>query len=87
MTPQRLADIVLSTSERAHPSYSKEQHLAWALGLLATTVVNKNTNDNVVWARLEAQLAAVTDNTSSEHDVDLSALDQLARATAPTKNR
>jgi hypothetical protein len=87
MTPQRLADMVLSTSESAHPEYTKEQHLAWAIGILASTVVNKNSNDNVVWARLEAQLAAVADNTSNEHDVDLSALDQLARASTPTKNR
>jgi hypothetical protein len=83
MTPQRLADIVLSTSERAHPNYSKEQHLAWALGLLATTVLYKNSNDNVVWARLEAQLAAVTSNS----DVDLSALDQLARESKPKQSR
>jgi len=87
MTPQRLADTVIATSQTAHPNYSKEQHLAWAIGLLATTVLNKNSNDNVIWARLEAQLAAVADNTSNEHDVDLSALDQLARASTPTKNR
>ena len=84
MTPHALADIVLSTSERAHPSYSKEQHLAWSIGLLATTVVNKNSNDNVVWARLEAQLAAITDNSN---DIDLSALDQLARSTKPKQVR
>ena len=87
MTPQRLADIVLDTSQTAHPRYSKEQHLAWALGILASTVVHKNSYDNVVWARLEAQLAAVADNTSSDRDIDLSALDQLARASTPTKNR
>jgi len=84
MTPQRLADIVLSTSERAHPNYSKEQHLAWAIGILATTVVNKNTNDNVIWARLEQQLAAVADNSN---DIDLSALDQLARSSKPKQVR
>ena len=75
MTPQRLADMVLSTSQTAHPNYSKEQHLAWSIGLLATTVLYKNSNDNVIWARLEQQLEAMTSNS----DVDLSALDQLAR--------
>ena len=84
MTPQRLADMVLSTSQTAHPNYSKEQHLAWSIGLLATTVLYKNTNDNVIWARLEAQLAAVTDNSN---DIDLSALDQLARASLPKQSR
>ena len=83
MTPQRLADMVLSTSQTAHPNYSKEQHLAWSIGLLATTVLYKNSNDNVIWARLEQQLEAMTSNS----DVDLSALDQLARASKPTKNR
>jgi hypothetical protein len=81
MTPQRLADIVISTSESAHPNYTREQHLAWAIGILAATVLHKNSNDNVVWARLEAQLEAMTS------DIDLSALDQLARSTKPTKNR
>jgi hypothetical protein len=83
MTPQRLADMVLSTSQTAHPNYTREQHLAWTIGLLATTVLNKNSNDNVIWARLNAQLEAMTNNS----DVDLSALDQLARASLPTKNR
>jgi hypothetical protein len=83
MTPQSLADMVLSTSQTAHPNYTREQHLAWTIGLLAATVVNKNSNDNVIWARLNAQLEAMTNNS----DVDLSALDQLARASKPTKNR
>jgi hypothetical protein len=83
MTPQQLADMVISTSQTAHPNYSKEQHLAWSIGLLATTVLYKNSNDNVIWARLEQQLEAMTSNS----DVDLSALDQLARASKPTKNR
>jgi hypothetical protein len=83
MTPQRLADMVLSTSQTAHPNYTREQHLAWTIGLLATTVLHKNSNDNVIWARLNAQLEAMTSNS----DVDLSALDQLARASLPTKNR
>lgn len=83
MTPQRLADMVLSTSQTAHPNYSKEQHLAWSIGLLATTVLYKNSNDNVIWARLEAQLEAMTNNS----DVDLSALDQLARASLPKKRQ
>ena len=86
MTPQRLADMVLSTSQTAHPNYSKEQHLAWSIGLLATTVLYKNSNDNVIWARLEQQLEALVSN-SSEHDVDLSALDQLARASKPRQAR
>jgi len=84
MTPKTLADIVLATSQTVHPRYSKEQHLAWALGILAATVVHKNSNDNVVWARLEAQLELAA---GSEHDVDLSALDQLARSTKPKSNR
>ena len=83
MTPQRLADMVLSTSQTAHPNYSKEQHLAWSIGLLATTVLYKNSNDNVIWARLNAQLEAMTNNS----DVDLSALDQLARASLPKKRQ
>jgi len=83
MTPQRLADMVLSTSQTAHPNYTREQHLAWSIGILASTVLNKNSNDNVIWARLEQQLEAMTSNS----DVDLSALDQLARASKPTKNR
>jgi hypothetical protein len=83
MTPQRLADMVLSTSQTAHPNYSKEQHLAWSIGLLATTVLYKNSNDNVIWARLEQQLEAMTSNS----DVDLSALDQLARASKPRQAR
>jgi hypothetical protein len=83
MTPQRLADMVLSTSQTAHPNYSKEQHLAWSIGLLATTVLYKNSNDNVIWARLEQQLEAMTSNS----DVDLSALDQLARESKPKQSR
>ena len=59
MTPQTLADIVLTASQTAHPRYSKEQHLAWALGILAATAVHKNSYDNVIWARLEAQLESV----------------------------
>jgi hypothetical protein len=84
MTPQRLADMVLSTSQTAHPNYSKEQHLAWSIGLLATTVLYKNTNDNVIWARLEAQLEALVSNNDN---IDLSALDQLARASLPKQSR
>jgi hypothetical protein len=87
MTPQRLADMVLSTSQTAHPNYSKEQHLAWSIGLLATTVLYKNSNDNVIWARLEQQLEAITSNAGSEHAIDLSALDQLARASKPKQAR
>jgi len=56
---QRLVNEVLSVAKQAHPEYSHEQHLAWALGILAQTVLEKNHMDNIVYARLDARLNTI----------------------------
>jgi len=53
---QRLVNEVLSVAKQAHPEYSHEQHLAWALGILAQTVLEKNHMDNIVYAKLNYKL-------------------------------
>jgi hypothetical protein len=56
MQATELVDRVLRVSSQANPNYSHEQHLAWALGILAQTTLEKNHRDNVVMNSLCARL-------------------------------
>ena len=51
-----LVQNVLAVSHEIHPNYTHNQHMAWALGILANTVLEKNYMDNIVFARLHEQL-------------------------------
>lgn len=47
---------VLAVSQECNPGYTREQHLAWALGYLATVVLEKNHMDSIVYSRLNQRL-------------------------------
>lgn len=53
---QRLVEEVLAVSLEANPTYTHTEHLAWALGILATTVLRKNYMDNIVYSELNERL-------------------------------
>ena len=56
MQPKDIIDRVLEASKRKHPKYTSEQHIAWALGFLASIVMEKNHMDNIIWAHLKERL-------------------------------
>lgn len=56
MKPKDLVLLMLEHSQNLNPTYTKEQQLVWALGMLADVVCEKNLNDNVVWARLSGRI-------------------------------
>jgi len=63
--PSRVKNLVLNVlevSHSIHPDYTHNEHLAWALGILADVVLQKNHMDNVVFARLHEKLNALTDS-------------------------
>lgn len=55
-----LVQNVLAVSHEIHPEYTHAEHMAWAAGILANTVLEKNYMDNVVFARLHEQLNQLT---------------------------
>lgn len=57
---ERLVLDVLAVSHDRHPEYTHNQHMAWALGMLADVVLQKNHMDNRVFARLHEQLNRLT---------------------------
>ena len=58
LTAKQLVDVVLAYSERKHEylKWTKEQHVSWALGFLASTVVEKSLNDSIVIDRMVSRL-------------------------------
>lgn len=57
MTKQeRLVLEVLDVSHQVNPTYTHSEHMAWALGLLADVVLQKNHMDNIVYTRLNYKL-------------------------------
>jgi len=56
MMTEHIIDRVLAYTVKKHPTYTKEQHMAYIIGFLASIVVEKNLMDNVVWARIRARL-------------------------------
>ena len=57
-----LVNEVLLTSYKANPNYTHNEHLAWALGILAHTVLRKNHMDNIVFRELNAKLNAILEH-------------------------
>ncbi len=56
MREQRLVEEILATSHEINPNYTHNEHLAWALGVLAEVVLEKNLMDNIVFSRLNHKL-------------------------------
>lgn len=70
MREQKLVLEVLAVSHKRNPDYTHEQHLAWALGILAQTVLRKNHMDNIVFSELNYKLNTLLDEdyyTSDRH--------------------
>ncbi len=57
---QRLVEDVLAVSHTINPRYTHNEHMAWALGILANVVIEKNHMDNVVFNRLHHKLNELT---------------------------
>jgi hypothetical protein len=56
MKGQQLVEEVLATSQLVNPTYTHNEHLAWALGILAQVVLEKNFMDSIVFSRLNHRL-------------------------------
>jgi hypothetical protein len=56
MSEEYIIERVLQASEERHPTYTKEQHLSYAVGFLASIVMEKTLMDNIIWARLKERL-------------------------------
>lgn len=56
-----LIEEILAVSQECNPNYTREQHLAWALGYLATVVLEKNHMDSIVYSRLNHRLNQLID--------------------------
>lgn len=59
---QRLVTDILQVSLEANPTYTHEEHLTWALGVLSATVMRKNHMDNRVFSELRYNLSKLTQN-------------------------
>ncbi len=59
---QRLVEDVLDVSHRVNPHYTHNEHLAWALGILAEVVLSKNHMDSIVFSRLHHKLNIITNS-------------------------
>ena len=59
---RRLVENVLSVSHEVNPGYIHTEHMAWALGILADVVLQKNYMDNIVFARLHERLNLLTNS-------------------------
>jgi hypothetical protein len=57
MQAKDLVITMLKHSDELHPTYTKEQHLIWALGMLADAVVEQNQKDNMVISTLKQRIA------------------------------
>jgi len=57
-----LVQNVLEVSHTVNPTYTHNEHMAWALGILADVVLQKNHMDNVVFARLHERLNELTNS-------------------------
>ena len=57
---QRLVEDVLAVSGQVNPNYTHDEHLAWALGILASVVLRKNHMDNIVFTELHHKLNTLT---------------------------
>ncbi len=55
-----LVENVLKVSHDINPDYTHTQHMAWALGILADVVLQKNHMDTIVFARLHERLNQLT---------------------------
>jgi len=55
-----LVQNVLKVSHDVNPQYTHAEHIAWALGILADVVLQKNYMDNIVFARLHERLNQLT---------------------------
>ena len=62
MKAQDLIDYLYKHSYALHPTYNKDQHTTWCLGFLASIAVEKNHQDNVVWARVRQRIDALYDS-------------------------
>lgn len=59
---QRLIEDVLAVSCQVNPTYTHNEHLSWALGILAQVVLRKNHMDNIVFNELHEKLNAITNS-------------------------
>jgi hypothetical protein len=56
MTATDLVLTMIKHSNELHPAYTKENHLIWALGMLADAVVEQDRKDNIVLTTLRQRL-------------------------------
>jgi hypothetical protein len=56
MRAETLVDQLLEHSRELNPTYTREQHLVWALGFCASITMEKNHMDNIIWARLTQRI-------------------------------
>lgn len=59
---EKLVNLVLDHSRQQHAHYRQEQHTLWALGFLASVVVEKTYMDTEVWRKMRARLRQLESN-------------------------
>lgn len=56
MDPRTLIEHLFKHSGQLHPEYTSDQHKIWVMGFLACIAVEKNNNDNILWAKIKTRL-------------------------------
>lgn len=56
MTSESLALLMLQHAANLHANYSREQQMAWAIGMLCDVVLSENLYDRVVFHTLNARI-------------------------------
>lgn len=51
-----IIELILERSKQLNPTYTKEQHLSYTVGFLASIVMEKNHMDSIVWTRIRERL-------------------------------
>ena len=62
MQAKDLVITMLKHSDQLHPTYSKEQHLIWVVGILADIACEEDRMDNRVLTTLRQRLATLYAN-------------------------
>lgn len=62
MTAEDLIEYLLKHSQTLNPTYTKDKHLIWVMGFLASIAIEKNHMDNIVWARVKERVNNLYDS-------------------------
>lgn len=61
MQAKTLIETLLEHSQELHPGYSQSDHKTWALGFLASIVLEGINNDNRLWHKLQQRIDRLHD--------------------------